>query len=114
MAFDEALAARIRDELIPQAAFEERKMFGGLAFLVNTHMACGIMGDDLMVRVGKQGHAAALARGAREMELTGRPMRGMVTVPGEALEDDVLASWVREAVAFAQSEAPKPPKPPRK
>ena len=47
--------------LAPRAPFEERKMFGGLAFMVNTHMACGIVKDDLMVRVGKAGHDAALA-----------------------------------------------------
>jgi hypothetical protein len=87
-----------------------RQTFGGLAFMVNTHIACGILGDDLMVRVGKAAHDAAIAWGAREMDFTGRPMRGLVIVPGETLDDDVLAAWVSEAVAFALSEPPKPPK----
>jgi TfoX/Sxy family transcriptional regulator of competence genes len=113
MAYDESLAERVRDALASRAQFDERKMFGGLAFMVNTHMACGILGDDLMVRVGKANHDAALARGAREMDFTGRPMRGLVVVPGEALDDEPLAGWLDEAVRFAESEPPKPPKPPK-
>lgn len=110
MAYDEGLAERVRGELVSVDDVDERRMFGGLAFMVNTHMACGILGDDLMVRVGKAAHDDAIGRGAREMDFTGRPMRGLVIVPGEALDDDELISWVGEAVAFAQSEPPKPPK----
>lgn len=70
-------------------------MFGGLTFIVNTHMARGIVKDDLMVRVGKDGHVAALARGAHVMDFTGRPMRGRAgqgdqgagDAFGDALED---------------------------
>jgi TfoX/Sxy family transcriptional regulator of competence genes len=113
VAYDEALAGRVRAELEPRADFDERKMFGGLAFMVNTHMACGIVGDDLMVRVGKERHDDALARGAREMDFTGRPMRGLVIVPGDGLDDDQLSAWVEEAAAFALAEPPKPPKPRR-
>lgn len=84
-------------------------MFGGLAFMVNTHMACGIMKDDLMVRVGKEGHDAAIERGAREMDFTGRPMRSMVIVPGETVaSEQTLAEWVTLAVEHARSEPPKP------
>ena len=108
MPYDEDLAERVREQLAPQAPFEERKMFGGLAFMVNTHMACGIVRDDLMVRVGKAGHDAALAAGAGEMDFTGRPMRGMVIVPGTDLrQDSDLDPWVSLAVEFAQSEPPK-------
>lgn len=113
MAYDEALAERVRAELSPHADVDEKRMFGGLAFMVNTHMACGIIGDDLMVRVGREDHDDAIGRGAREMDFTGRPMRGLVVVPGEGLDDDVLASWVAQAAAFALAEPPKPPKPPR-
>ena len=113
MAYDEGLAERVRAELTSVEDVDERRMFGGLAFMVNTHMACGVLGDDLMVRVGKAAHDDAIARGGREMDFTGRPMRGLVMVPGEALDDDVLASWVAEAAAFAQSEPPKPPKTPK-
>jgi len=108
MAYDEDLAERVREILAPLTPFEERKMFGGLAFMVNTHMACGIVKDDLMVRVGKAGHDAALARGAHEMDFTGRPMRGMVIVPGSDVRDDsALGPWVILSVEFAQSEPPK-------
>src|SRR5688572_24941697 len=102
MAYDEELAARVRDCLAERCEFTERAMFGGLAFMVNTHMACGSMGDDLMVRVGKENHDNALSRGAREMDFTGRPMRGMVVVPGVRLAtDEDLEAWVAEAVTFA-------------
>jgi TfoX/Sxy family transcriptional regulator of competence genes len=108
MAYNEALAARVRDELSGYAPFEERKMFGGLALMVNTHMACGILGDDLMVRVGKLGHQAAIADGAREMDFTGRPMRGLVMVGAPLLTDEaVLARWVQRAAEFALSDPPK-------
>lgn len=110
MAYDTVLAERVRSELHALASFEEKAMFGGLAFMVNTHMACGILADDLMVRVGKDAYSDALARGAHEMDFTGRPMRGMVVVPGEQLDDATLAQWVARAVSFAASEPPKPPK----
>ena len=115
MAYDEELAARVRDALGERTDFTEKAMFGGLAFMVNTHMACGSMGDDLMVRVGKDNHDHAMARGAQEMEFTGRPMRGLVVLPGSMLvTEEALAEWVAEAVAFASSQAPKPPKPARR
>lgn len=113
MAYDEALAVRVRDALAARTEFTEQAMFGGLAFMVNTHMACGAMHDDLMVRVGKENHDDALSRGAQEMAFTGRPMRSMVIVPGAVLDDDgVLEAWVDRAVQFAHSEPPKPPKSP--
>lgn len=107
MAYDDALADRVRAELEARVPFAEKAMFGGLAFLVNTHMACGVMGEDLMVRVGKQAHDEAISRGAREMEKTGRPMRGLVVVSGPALSEDGLAAWLEQAVQFALSEPPK-------
>ena len=111
MAYSEDLAERSRRLLALLTDFDERHMFGGLAFMVNTHMACGIVGNDLMVRVGKKQHDAAIGRGAKEMDFTGRPMRGMVMVPGDQLDDDTtLESWVTEAVEFAHSEPPKRPK----
>ena len=85
MTFDNQLADRVRSAVAERTDFEERKMFGGLAFMVNTHMACGMVGNDLMVRVGPDGHEAARARGATEMEFTGRPLRGMVIVPAALL-----------------------------
>jgi TfoX/Sxy family transcriptional regulator of competence genes len=110
MAYDDVLADRVRAELEGRVQFAEKAMFGGLAFLVNTHMACGVMGEDLMVRVGKQAHDDAIASGAREMTKTGRPMRGLVVVPAVSLDDDTLTAWLEQAVRFAESEPPKAPK----
>jgi TfoX/Sxy family transcriptional regulator of competence genes len=86
-------------------------MFGGLAFTVNTHMACGIVGTDLMVRVGKERYESALAAGARQMDFTGRPMHGMVIVDGDRLRDPAaLERWVTIAADFALAEPVKPAK----
>jgi TfoX/Sxy family transcriptional regulator of competence genes len=113
MAYDDVLADRVRAELEGRVQFAEMAMFGGLAFLVNTHMACGVMGEDLMVRVGKQAHDDAIASGAREMTKTGRPMRGLVVVPAVSLDDGTLTAWLEQAVQFAESEPPKAPKRPK-
>ena len=113
MAYDDVLADRVRAELEGRVEFAEKAMFGGLAFLVNTHMACGVMGEDLMVRVGRQAHDDAMASGAREMTKTGRPMRGLVVVPAAGLDGDSLAAWLEQAVQFAESEPPKAPNPPK-
>jgi len=110
VAYDEDLAARARELLAELTDFDERKMFGGLAFMVNTHMACGIVQEDLMVRVGKDNHDAAILAGATEMDFTGRPMRGMVIVPAHRVQrDSELQPWVLQAVEFAKSDPPKKP-----
>jgi len=111
--FDTQLADRVRSAVAERSDCDEKKMFGGLAFMVNTHMACGMIGDDLMVRVGPDGHDDALGRGATEMQFTGRPMRGMVIVPAALLTaDDDLYAWIDRAVTFARSQPAKPPKKP--
>lgn len=116
MAYDEKLAARVRRALDGVEAVEERKMFGGLCFLVRGHMACGIMGaaqgGALLVRVGKDGQRAALAREhAEEMTFTGRPMRSMVQVdPAGLRTDGQLSGWVAMGVEHARSLPPKKPK----
>ena len=84
MAYDEGLADRIRKSLGLDALLSERKMFGGLCFMVNGNMAFGIVGEDLMVRVGPERYDEALSRPfAREMDFNGRPMRGFVYVEPE-------------------------------
>jgi len=104
MAYDDELAGRVRELLAELTDVDERRMFGGLAFMVNTHMACGIVGDDLMVRVGKDNHETAISAGATEMDFTGRPMRGMVIVPADRVgTDGDLEPWVVQAVEFAKS-----------
>jgi TfoX/Sxy family transcriptional regulator of competence genes len=115
VAYDEDLAARVRDALAHRCDFTEQKMFGGLAFMVNTHMACGITRDILMVRVGKQGYENALALGAEPMTMGERTMAGMVMVAADRTADPVvLQEWVDRGVDLALAEPPKPPKPPRK
>ncbi len=109
MPYDEGLAERIRGVLGEAADVEERRMFGGLCFMVGGHMACGVNGDDLMVRVGPDAYAERLARDhAREMDFTGRPLKGMVYVAPEGVaEDDDLADWVAAGAGFARSLPPK-------
>ncbi|MCA5894974.1 TfoX/Sxy family protein [Isoptericola sp. NEAU-Y5] len=111
MAYDEELAARVRDAVGERAAFTEQKMFGGVAFMVNTHMAVGIGRDELMVHVGTGGHEAALADGAQEMRMGERTMRGMVSLPpGVTSDDGALRAWVDRGVDLALATPPKTPK----
>ena len=101
MAYDEGLAERVRELLAMRVDVSERAMFGGLAFMVGGHMACGITGDDLMVRVGKERYDDALRQPhAREMDFTGRPMTGYVYVDAAGTADDALRDWVERGVAF--------------
>jgi TfoX/Sxy family transcriptional regulator of competence genes len=105
MACDEGLAQRIRELLDEQPGLSEKRMFGGLAFLVGGNMAVGIVKDELMVRVGPEAHASALAEPhARPMDFTKRPMRGFVFVaPAGFAEDADLTRWVGRGVRFAGS-----------
>ena len=81
MSFDEGLAQRIREWLDEQVGLSEKRMFGGLAFLVHGNMAVGVVKSELMVRVGPDAHAAALREPhARPMDFTKRPMKGFVFV----------------------------------
>ncbi len=95
MAFDEDLARRIREVTAGWDGVTERKMFGGLAFLLHGNMSFGIVGDELMVRVGKDGLEGALARpGTRVMDFTGRPARGMVYgAPSAIRTRTALRQW---------------------
>lgn len=110
MAYDEDLAQRIRHVLTElDAQPVEREMFGGRAFMVRGHMTVGLLGDELMVRVGKDRYDEALALPhARVMDFTGRPSTGMVMVapPGTA-DDHDLRAWVRRGLDFTSGLAPK-------
>jgi TfoX/Sxy family transcriptional regulator of competence genes len=103
MAYDEVLAERIRTALRGRDDVVEKKMFGGITFMVAGRMACGVVHDDLMVRVGPDGHDEAIAEPhARPMDFTGKPMRGMVYVaPAGVATDDALRGWVERAVRVA-------------
>lgn len=115
MAYDEALVARIRDLLGPRRDISERKMFGGVAFLVDGKMFCGITNADLMVRVGPEGYRAALARPhARPMDFTGRPLTGYVYVAKQGTATTrALRAWVTAALAFTSTVKAKPRRKPR-
>jgi len=105
MAFDEGLAQRIRETLDERIGVSEKKMFGGLCFLVGGNMACGVIGEELMVRVGPDAYEDSLAQPhAREMDFTGRALRGMVYVSAEGAEEDAdLSTWVGRGAGFAAS-----------
>ena len=109
MAYSEELADRIRGVLAGRDKLSERKMFGGLAFMLSGNMACGVIGDELMVRVGAEQQDSMLAQPhARPMDFTGRPMKSMVYVGADGLESDAsLATWVGRGVDFATSLPPK-------
>jgi TfoX/Sxy family transcriptional regulator of competence genes len=109
VAYDEGLATRVRDVIGDRPGVDEKKMFGGLAFLLNGNMACGVRGDDLMVRVAADAADAALREpGARLFDMTGRPMKGWLLVaPDGHAEDDDLRRWVDRGLAHAGSLPPK-------
>ena len=108
MAYDEGLAQRIRELLEEREDLSERRMFGGLCFMLGGNMCCGVVGDDLMLRVGKDAYEELLARPhARPMDFTGKPMRGMLYVDPAGTEEEGLRDWVERGVAFASSLPPK-------
>ncbi|MGI9642736.1 MAG: TfoX/Sxy family protein [Acidimicrobiia bacterium] len=109
MAYDEGLAERIRSRTADLDGMGERKMFGGLAFMYHGNMAMGVMADELMVRVGPETWAESVALpNAREMDFTGRSMKGMVYVAAEGIaEDGDLQAWLDRGLAFAGSLPPK-------
>ena len=116
MAYDEELAGRIRvaiEAAAGSAGYREIRMFGGLCWTVNTHMAVGAAGDDLMVHVGTDGVDHALAHGARPATMGQRTMGGMVLVAAADLADSAaMDAWVGPAVERAQAKPPKQPKQP--
>jgi TfoX/Sxy family transcriptional regulator of competence genes len=109
MAYDEGLAERIREVVIDRPTVSEKKMFGGLAFMLNDYMFCGVTEEDLMARVGPDKYAESLAKPhVREMDFTGRPMKGYVYVTPDGLESDQeLRYWVDLCAEFVTTLPPK-------
>jgi len=108
VAYDEQLADRVREVLPDPALVSERKMFGGLAFILGGHMFCGVVKDELMLRLGPEGAERALNRPhVRPMDFTGRPMKGMVFVDRDGLKGAALRRWVNAGAAFARQRPPK-------
>ena len=109
MAYDEGLADRVRSLLGGRAGFSERKMFGGIAFMIHGHMCCGVVKSDLMVRMTPEEVVAGLRKPhARPMDFSGKPMKSMIYVGGEGVDgDDALEEWVSAALTFVLTLPPK-------
>lgn len=105
MAYDEALAERVQTVLKGRRSVTERKMFGGLCFMVNSNMACGVEKNKLVVRVGPDDHEKFLKqKHVRKMDFTGKPLKGFIYVMPEGLRrTDSLKKWVDRGVQFARS-----------
>lgn len=108
MAYDEALAERIRQVLAARNDVTEKKMFGGIAFMAGDRMAVGVVKEDLMVRVGPDAHDEALAQPhARPMDMGGRVSRGFVYVAPDGVASDAdLAAWIDRGLRFAATVEP--------
>jgi TfoX/Sxy family transcriptional regulator of competence genes len=105
MAYDVHLADRVRSVLTGAAEFTEKKMFGGLTFMVNGQMCCGVLKDDLVLRLTPEHAAAALRQPhTRAMDFTGKPMKSMIYVsPLGTDSDEALAAWVKSALRLART-----------
>lgn len=105
MAYDEGLAQRVREEMGELPGYVEKKMFGGIGFMLHGNMACGVIRADLIVRVGPEQYETALAEPhTRLFDMTGRPMRGWVIVTAQGYEADAdLGEWVQRGVDYALS-----------
>ena len=109
MAFDENLAQRIRCHLAARGLFVEKRMFGGLGFLLNNHMCVGIWKGALIARIGASAYEAALRQPhVREFDITGRPMKGWILVEPDGVESDAgLTEWMDAAIQFVIALPPK-------
>ncbi|MCB1381508.1 MAG: TfoX/Sxy family protein [Notoacmeibacter sp.] len=110
MAYDETLAARIRDHFTGLPDVAEKRMMGGLVFMLDGHMVCGVVGDGLMMRVGADGQDEALAQPhAALMNMgAGRTMKGFIKVDPEGIATaEALAAWLSRGVAFVSTLPPK-------
>jgi TfoX/Sxy family transcriptional regulator of competence genes len=105
MAFDEHLAERVRQIVGERKGLSEKKMFGGLAFLLHGNMSCGIHGNELIVRIDPETTESALEEpGTRVFDITGRPMKGWLLVSATALKNEtVLNKWIRRGLDYAGS-----------
>ncbi|QGQ21685.1 TfoX/Sxy family protein [Gimesia benthica] len=105
MAYDEALADRIHQLLCRRAGYSQRKMFGGICFLLNGNMCCGVTGTNLMLRLGEKNAAQALQEPfTHEMDFTGKVMKSMIYVKAEGTQEDIdLKEWVNQAVKFVRT-----------
>lgn len=105
MAFSESLAARTRDALARIRGISEKKMFGGLGFLLNGNLLVGVWQHSLIVRLGpEEGEAALREPHVKEFDSTGRPMKGWVMVEPDGIDDDgQLKTWIERAMKFVET-----------
>ena len=105
MAFDEGLAQRVRELLSESSGVVEKRMFGGLAFLIHGHMCCGIVGGELMLRVGPRQYEEVLSIPyVRQMDFTGRPMKGFVFISEKGFEETTqLHDWITRGLKFVHT-----------
>ncbi len=118
MSYDEKLADRVRRTLPPTPGITEKHVFGGIAFLLDGKMFVGVVGTDLMVRVGPDAHAAALSKNhVRPMDFTGRPLAGFVYVGAEGTRTAArITPWIEQSLRFVATspvKRKKVRKPPR-
>jgi TfoX/Sxy family transcriptional regulator of competence genes len=108
MAYNQGLADDLRARLEGRPGLSERKMFGGIGFMINENMAVGVSGDDLMIRVSKDAHDEALSQvGARAFDMSGRAKGWILLSPDGLSTDQDLGRWVDQSVAHAESLPPK-------
>jgi len=102
MAFNEKLADRVREQLSELKRVEEKKMMGGLTFMVNGKMCVGVLQDDLMARIAPEEYESSLEKkGCREMNFTGKPMKGFVFISPEGTSRTKdLQGWIDMALTF--------------
>lgn len=105
MAYDQGLAQRIRAELAQLPNLSEKEMFGGVGFMINGNMACGVNKDEMIVRVGPEKYDQALQKPhTRVFDFTGRPMKGWIMIGPQGYEsDEDLKYWIEQGLSFAQS-----------
>lgn len=109
MAYDEGTAQRVREYFEDHPYAHEKKMFGGIAFMLSGNMCVGVLQDGIVVRVGLPSYEQALQEAyAREFDFTGRPMKGWVFIASEGLAEDAeLHAWIARGEAFAGALEPK-------
>lgn len=105
MAYDEGLAQRVRELIRDQPGYEEKKMFGGIGFLIRGNMACGVIREDLIIRVGADTYTDALLQPHVELfDITGRAMTGWVVIKEPGYRDDQdLVDWTSQGIAYAMT-----------
>ncbi|MEO7996321.1 MAG: TfoX/Sxy family protein [Gemmatimonadaceae bacterium] len=105
MPYDEGLAQRIRESSALPVGTTEKRMFGGIAFMVDGHMAIGLAKEQLMARIGPDAYEAALRRKhVRPMDFTGKPMRGYVYIDEAGVEsDEALDEWITACTTFVRT-----------